>query len=217
MAPKTLLKTTLLCILAAGANFLLNGLVAGILRLPLFFDTLFTVAAAFTAGLLPGIASAALTTIIVGLRYETPHTYLFVLCSIAEVFLVRVFQKRAALRRGDDEPIGGINGVPSCAVINTAVSLLLLALADCVVISILGGVIDYIIFAVISRPRVTFSPEDIFKIGLLRNNIPLLWANILARFPINLVDRFVVITAGYSVSRFLRRYGNQHPRGAACR
>jgi hypothetical protein len=85
-------------------------------------------------------------------------------------------------------------------------SFLFLALADCVVISVLGGLIDYIVYMRMSQPRSTFSPEDIFKLGLLRNNIPVLWSDILARIPINLIDRFVVIFGGYGVSRLMVRF-----------
>jgi hypothetical protein len=51
-----------------------------------------------------------------------------------------------------------------------------------------------------------YSPEDRFKLGLLRSNMPLLWASILARFPINIVDRFIVMFGGYSVSLGIKRF-----------
>jgi hypothetical protein len=206
MALKNVLKLSLVCLLAAAANFLLNGLVTGILKVPLFLDTLFTVAVTFAAGLLPGIVTAILSTIIVGLRYETTFTYFFVLCSIAEVFLVWAFCRRTATHRSNDVPV---SRVPTYTAINTAASLLLLALVDCVLISIIGGLIDYTIFVLMSLPRNTFFPEDVFKIGLLRNDVPLLWANILSRFPINLVDRIVVIAGGYGVSLLLHGFAKQ--------
>jgi hypothetical protein len=67
-------------------------------------------------------------------------------------------------------------------------------------ISILGGAIDTTVFMLFSQTKVNFSPEGVFRLGLLRNGIPILWANILARFPINLVDRFIVVFGGCGVS-----------------
>jgi hypothetical protein len=186
-----LLKLSLLCLLAAGANFSLNFLAAGILRLPLFLDTIFTAAITFSAGPLPGIAAAVLSTALIEVRFEDPNLYLFVLCSITEVFLIWAFCKGA---------------IRPYAAVSTMASFLFLALADCVVISVLGGLIDYIVYMRMSQPRTTFSPEDVFKLGLLRNSVPVLTADILARIPINLVDRFVVIFGGYGVSRLMVRF-----------
>ncbi|MDR1047442.1 MAG: hypothetical protein LBL64_06690, partial [Treponema sp.] len=92
------------------------------------------------------------------------------------------------------------SGPVSYSLIAAASSLLILALIDCLVISVLGGVIDTAIFLLFSPPRNQFSPEGVFRLGLLRNGVPILWANILSRFPINLVDRFIVIFGGCGVS-----------------
>jgi len=70
--------------------------------------------------------------------------------------------------------------------------------------SIAGGIIDYILTC-FSAPR-TFYPEDSFKIGLLRNNIPIFVSAILSRVPINIVDRFFVIYGGYGVSLLYRKW-----------
>jgi hypothetical protein len=57
-------------------------------------------------------------------------------------------------------------------------------------------------------PR-TFSPEDSFKLGLLRNNIPLLPTAILSRIPINIVDRFIAVFGGFGISLFYRKWLRQ--------
>jgi len=75
---------------------------------------------------------------------------------------------------------------------------MLIAVLDCIMVSVTGGIIDYII-TLFSAPKV-FYPEDSFKIGLLRNNAPLLASAILSRIPINIVDRFFTIFGGYGVS-----------------
>jgi hypothetical protein len=81
--------------------------------------------------------------------------------------------------------------------------LLVLAMLDCVVMSITGGIIDYILI-VFSTPR-TFSPEDSFKLGLLQNNVPLLATAILSRIPINIFDRIIVLFGGYGISLLYRK------------
>ncbi|WP_010263772.1 hypothetical protein [Treponema primitia] len=187
------LKLTLLCFLAVTANFFLNILTGRGFRLSLFLDTVFSVALTFATGLVPGIAASILSAIIINTHDHAPlFNYFFVLCSIVEVILVWMYCRRLSKPR---EPF-----------ISTVASLLLLYLTTCVVISVLGGLIDYCIFAVASRAKDSFSPEDIFKLGLLRNNVPVLWSDIFSRIPINLIDRFVVIFGGYGVSRLMVRF-----------
>jgi hypothetical protein len=58
-------------------------------------------------------------------------------------------------------------------------------------------------------------PEDTFKLGLIRNNMPVLAAAILSRIPINIVDRFIGIFCGYGISLLYRRRafpGDELPR-----
>jgi hypothetical protein len=189
------IKLIVAVMLAVGANFLLNTLIEN-LRLPLFLDTLFTCAVTFAAGPIPGIASALLTTFIIGFRYEVIGTYLFVLCSIAEVLLIWSFHRFYAPAR---RSVGG-SSPGSSGFINKAAGLILLYFTACAVISILGGIIDFVLYMVMSRPKFAFSPEDTFKLGLLRGNMPMLAANILSRIPINVVDRFITIIGGYGLS-----------------
>jgi hypothetical protein len=73
--------------------------------------------------------------------------------------------------------------------------------------SVTGGIIDYVISS-LSIMR-TYSPEDNFKLGLLRNNVPLLATAILSRIPINIIDRFIVIFGGYGVSLLYRKWLNK--------
>jgi len=51
-----------------------------------------------------------------------------------------------------------------------------------------------------------YSPSDIFKLGFLRHNAPVLAAGILSRIPINIVDRFIVIFGGYGISLIFRKW-----------
>jgi hypothetical protein len=199
----------LLCIPAVGANFLLNTLSVFVLRLPLFLDTLFTCALAFAAcsggteegqsgprfrglgGTLPGIAAAILTTMAQRFRDKGPS--IFVICSISEVLLIWAFKKKFLPRKASPVP-------EPFSPISTFAVLLLLYTADFVIISVLGGIIDFISYEILPGLKRHFSPEDTFKMGFLQNSIPTLAMNIISRIPINIVDRLITIFGGFCLS-----------------
>ncbi|AEF85253.1 hypothetical protein TREPR_3522 [Treponema primitia ZAS-2] len=191
-------KLVLCCLFAVGANFLLTRFKGDVLALPLYLDTLFTCAVTFAAGLLPGICTAVLTaTTFPYIFYGVHKDTLFVLCSIAEVLLIWSFRRRLSEEKGAPVQVSFVNKVAV---------LFILAVFACLMESLLGGVIDYFLFNFWGETKFRYSPEDRFKLGLLRNNMPLLWASIISRLPINIVDRFIVIFGGYSVSLGIRKF-----------
>jgi len=200
-------KIALLCIVSGLLNMLLSHFLIGVCGLPLYLDTLFTAAVYFSAGLFPALITAVLLPVFtafecilfLNLNIETVWgAYPFVLCVIFEVLLIFFFRKKlkpldAAFRK-DPSLYAFINFVPL---------LMLIAVLDCIMVSVTGGIIDYIL-TLLSASK-AFYPEDSFKLGLLRNNVPLLTASILSRVPINMVDRFFVIFGGYGVSLVYRK------------
>jgi hypothetical protein len=189
-------KTFILCVACALGNVILIHLVSDI---PLYLDTVFIVVVCFCAGLLPGLLTGVLLSplaalLIFGLPVEADWAkYIFTVCIIAEIILVCFFHAKMKEKETvflKDPSLQSFIGVAS--------HLLVLVAIDCIVISLLGGIVDYFI-TIFSMPR-AFYPEDTFKLGLLRNNIPVLAAAILSRIPINIVDRFIVIFAGYGIS-----------------
>jgi hypothetical protein len=80
---------------------------------------------------------------------------------------------------------------------------MLIVALDCVGVSVIGGIIDF--FLTLHKAPKAFYPEDTFKLGLLRNNVPLLASAVLSRIPINIVDRFFVVFGGYGVSILYRK------------
>ncbi|MDR0586434.1 MAG: hypothetical protein LBG26_04270 [Treponema sp.] len=153
---------------------------------------------------------AVLTTAIIFFRDSS--TWVFVLCSIAEVLLVWLIKpglrnsSRARGASSPDLPGGRASFVSVLAV------LLLLYIAACLVVSVLGGILDFILYDVLSNEKLHYSPEDTFKIGLLRSGPPILAANILSRIPINIVDRFIVIFGGFALSLPLKGIFKKRPR-----
>jgi hypothetical protein len=206
-------KIFFLCIAAAIANALVSYVLNDLIKVPLYADTIFTVAMCFTAGMFFGILTGAILS---PLFFFIIYVYLlnlpaeialvrniFVICIIAEVLLVCFFYSKMKTREAAFfEKFR--SGQPALHLfIPVAVQLLVLVTLCCITISVLGGIIEFVIRQ-FSAPW-KFSPEDTFKLALLRYDVPILFSAILSRIPINIVDRFIVIFGGYGISLFLRK------------
>jgi hypothetical protein len=191
MKVRRIIILSLVCVLAAGANFLVNNIFVNFLKIPLFVDTIFNVAVSFAFGLCPGLVTALLTKaafVISGYYSFDP----FILCSIVEVLLVCRLKPSQS---------GELSSAALTSFISIFARLMLLYIVCSVVISVLGGTIEFVYHTVLPNPKLYFSAEDALKIGLLRSGIHPLAMNILSRIPVNFVDRFIVIFGGYFISR----------------
>ena len=190
--PKKIAIYSILCILTVVMNITFTFLV-NYLRLPLFLDTVFTAALTFTFGLVPGLLAAILTWLSMCIYYDGFN--LFVFCSIAEVILIWLLKPE---KKGKPEFI------PKEKIMiyytGIAAKLMLLYIASALTISVLGGIIDYISLFFVEEYLLFSSVVDIFRLGLIIHNLPVIAVNILARIPINIVDRFIVIFGGYFIS-----------------
>ena len=188
---------------------MLSHFIFSVARLPLYLDTVFTVAVCFSFGLWPGLLTGPVLGIATTLiRYHfilgqielAGASAVFTLCVALEVLLICFFYKKFLQNREV-----AFLAKPSMRSFNDMVPLLLaLAALACILVSLTGGLIDFILTQ-FTMPRPIF-PEDIFKLGLLRNNIPVLASAILSRIPINIVDRFFVIFGGYGISLLYRSF-----------
>ena len=207
-------KIIILCIASAFANAAFSYIISGILIVPLYVDTIFTVAMCFTAGMFTGIMTGAVFSplfffLVFKFILNVPLDVallrnVFIICIMAEVFLVCHFYTKIKTRESAFlEKLASKQDI-LFAFIPVAVQLLLLVVLDCIVISVLGGIIELIIeqFSVPWK----YSPSDIFKLGFLRNNAPSFIADILSQIPINIVDRFIAIFGGYGISLVFRRW-----------
>jgi hypothetical protein len=193
-------KVFILCILAALANYALSTFAREALHLSLFLDTVFTCAVAFAAGALPGIITAVLTTALNGIfRRPDLLIHLYALCPIAEVLLIRLFCRLFLQRENQDGKDGQFS------LVNTISALLLLYISMCMIISALGGIIDFTITMALQIWDYEVIPLTFFKLGLLRNGLPLLAVNIFSRIPVNIIDRFICAFGGYGLGLLIRR------------
>jgi hypothetical protein len=202
-----IVKNAALCAAAAFAVYLLNQsfsfLAVTVLGLPLFLDTLFTCALAFTVGPLPGISVTLMSYCIAGtvryFRFGDRGTYLYALCAVAEVLLIYGFRRGRARRKNAGSPAGGDS------LLSTMSALLLLYLLTCMTISLIGGMVDWTIAVTLGPVDNVASAYTFFKMGLLRNRLPLLAAAVLSRIPVNIIDRFITIFGGYGLGLLLRK------------
>ena len=199
-------KIIFLCALSAVCNAALSHFVINVARLPLYQDTVFTIAMCFSAGLFAGFLTGAFSCFCIFFVYKyilansLPGVgYLFYICVIVEVLLVCFFYGKMKKREAVFLQKPSLQSF-----VYVAPLLLGLAAIDCIAVSITGGIVDFALVT-LQVPR-GISPEDTFKFGLLRNNVPLLPTAILSRIPINIVDRFIAVFGGYGISLVYRKW-----------
>ena len=199
LSRRKIIKLAVFCVLATFMNLLLSAFVMNFLRFPLFLDTVFTAAIAFSAGLVPGIFVAVLTWLIPCVFHKS--ITFFVICSIAEVLLICALKPPAP-----DIPDFASKEKIMSSYTSLASKLFLLYILCVITISVLGGAVNYIMQLYIEEHSRYFSVDDTFKPGLIIYNLPALAINILSRIPVNIVDRFIVIFGGYFISRGLVKF-----------
>ena len=207
-------KIFVVCVFSGTCNIVLNYTINGLAGLPVYLDTVFTAAVCFSAGLAPSLFAGLLfPALLTPVKYvyllNQPVeaglvVYFFYICILAQIILICFFHKK--MKPAELVFLDSLAAKkPSLrSFIPLAVQLLTLAALACVIVSILGGIIGYTV-GLFSMPRSVY-PEDTFLFGLLRNNVPQLASEILSRLPINIVDRFIVIFAGYGISLLYRKW-----------
>ena len=192
------LIATIICI---AINFLFIILLY-LLHIPLWLDTVGTVAVTFLFGWIPGLVCAFSTTLldsIIG-NYFLQLPMLYVLCSFSAVLISYLFRK---LIFNTDLTIARIS------------YLLILAILMCTIISILGGLIDSFCIAFSSYKSDSPVAADYFKPNFIKLGLPMLGTNILARFPVNIADRLLTSFIAYGLAVCYKKiekkaYANKH-------
>jgi hypothetical protein len=219
--------TVLLSVAAAAANYAVSNIagVSGFLNSGLYLDTIFTIAATFSGGLPAGILTALVFT--ASCDYTFWGFYLFGICSVAAAALTCVFIRAfpaecRKLRLIGRLPDGNFreSEIPPTP-LSILTMLTLLSLTMCALISVLGGLIAWFVQAVLRVLLYDSPPETYFKLGLLKQNMNLLVTEILARFPVNILDRIISVFIAYGaarllawlngVGRFLARFARRRP------
>ncbi|MDR1277183.1 MAG: hypothetical protein LBK02_00370 [Treponema sp.] len=208
---KRIAALPLLCLGGAALNVLTGNFFRDALGIPLFMDTLFTVAMTFYGGPLCGVLTGLLTNPIVNMvRFYGWADLLYAFCNAAAALVtalfIRLFPAELRFGAGTAVKTGELETAPFNnrlrPLMNTLVVLLLLSFVMCIVISILGG-----LTAVLINPfgGSSNSDLDIFRLALLRKNLPSAATEILSRIPINVIDRLLSVFGGYGAAALLWR------------
>ncbi|MCL2557480.1 MAG: hypothetical protein FWE09_03285, partial [Treponema sp.] len=83
-------------------------------------------------------------------------------------------------------------------------SLMLLYVVTSVSASVLGGIIEHFLFPEATRFS-DFSPNNVFSDGFYGSGFHRLATSILSRFPVNLIDRAIVVFGGYFIALGIRK------------
>jgi hypothetical protein len=185
------------CLLAAGANWLLSWL-CRFIGVSLFLDTLFTLMVTFLRGPVWGCLCAVFTTLVLQIVDVGMWPYsLFVVCGIAGVILTWLFTRSHHIFDSKDEEDGGG--------FNRVTLLLILSLHMCILMSVLGGLIAFLIPILWPSTAYVFSVISYYKLGLLLNGLPALAAEIISRFPVNIPDRLLSVFGAYGLAWVFRK------------
>ena len=190
-------KIALFCTAAIFLNLAASLFVYDFLKIPLFIDTVFTVAIVFYLGLVPGL--------IVGFLYNfvdtlfnycvrgifSPTNVFFSLCGIAIVFVTWAFA-----RKKEEFQIS----IPV-----TLLYLLLISLLSSCASILIGGTIDFIRFSYYEIPD-SMAPIKQFTDSFLSQKFNLFTSCILGQIPISMTDRLLATFAGYGVYKLLEKF-----------
>lgn len=192
-------KIILFCFAAIFLNLGTSLLFYDVLGIPLFFDTIFTVAIVFYLGLIPGLAVGFLFNFadtlfnMVVRNIFSPTNMFFSLCGVAIVFVTWFFS-----RKKEEFQI---------SLLVTILYLLLIALLSSLASIFIGGIIDFIRFSYYEIPD-SMAPIKQFTDGFLSQKFNLFASCILGQIPISLTDRLITTFAGYGVYKlFVKFFG----------
>ncbi len=191
----------LACALAEALN--LFGIVVFFykLHIPLFLDTIGTVAVTFYAGLLPGLTVALLHNIVWTLIQSLvtgsaiyPWEMLYSLCGMTIAFITWFFSRKKS------------NFSFSFAV--TALYIVLIAIVSAFASSLLGGFIEFV-NRILFNGLAYKSATEHFVSAFLGQHFGIFVSCVLARIPMTMFDRIVCTFAGYAVYKICDSYDSK--------
>ncbi len=189
-------KIAIFCIASIILNLLTSILIFDVCHIPLFLDTIFTVAIVFYFGLVPGL--------IVGFFYNifdvtfnyivrgvfSPTNMCFALCGIGIVLVTWIFA-----RKKKEFQIS----VPI-----TILYLVLISLLSSFITVFIGGTIDFVRFSYFDIPD-SMAPIKRFTESFVSQKFGLFASCILAQIPISITDRLISTFAGYGLFKLYEK------------
>ena len=191
---KRVFKLIVLCALAEVLNIVAAYIFYDVLHIPLFMDTIFTVAITFYYGLAPGLVVAVLYNVLAAIvRLERgigfqPFNMLFGICGALIALVTWIFARRKAEFK--------INATITC------LYLLLIALCSSFVVIFSSGIIDFVRLSYFDTPDMV-APIREFTESFVHQKFSLLASCIFGQIPISFTDRLITTFLGYGVFRLM--------------
>lgn len=189
-------RTVALCIVAESLNFIVSYIFYEMLHIPLFMDTIFTVAITFYCGLVPGLVVAVSYNIIScfssvarGYAFD-PYLALFGICGALIAIVTWFFARHKENFR-----------------ISTSITmayLFLIAIISAFFSILSSGIIDFVRYTLLDIPD-RVAPIKVFTDSFQAQHFSLLASCILGQIPIALTDRIITTFAGFGVYRLIVR------------
>ena len=206
----------LFCISGTALNIIFNRVFAGSgMGLPLYMDTVLTIAVTFIGGLFWGCLTGVLTNIIGHtISFWGWEGYLFSLCNILTAVITWKF---SCIFRTELTFISGKNEKENLRsasffrsrrldnIMSLIFVLMLLSFILCFSISIMGGLIASLI-DIIKTPQ-SINPAS--QHSDFYSGLPLVLMEIVSRIPINIVDRIISVFAGFGIAYVIGKVVNK--------
>jgi hypothetical protein len=216
----------ILCLAGAVLNIAVNMVSHKIVSFPLYLDTILTVAVTLLGGLFWGALTGGLTNIIFQtIWFWGWEPYLYAICNIVTACItwqfIRFFPKELRIQHVPGEtPIKSAKAFYRTShdvsrlrtVMGRVIVLVMLSFVLCFAMSILGGIITVIVkfFISIRLDGAVFNPASALMSPMFSEEVHIILAEILARIPVNVVDRLITAFAGYGIALGLSRIKWMH-------
>lgn len=193
---RTFTRTALISLCALALNILTVFIFYSVLHIPLFFDTVFTVAVCFYLGLFPALFVSLSYNVLNTLYWwlyigrTDPLFMLYAICGVLIVLVTWLFSRHRAEFR------------ISPAI--TACYLVLIAVISSVCSIVVGGIIDYFHLSYFDVPDM-MNPIKHFTEAFVHQKFSLFASCIFAQAPVSFTDRLITTFAGYGAFRFAER------------
>ena len=225
---RKIISSFIFCITGAFLNMIVFRIFISMMGLPLYLDTIFTIAVTFLCGPLWGVLTGALTNII-SVTVFGWEWYLFALCNIVTALItwlfIRLFSCELNLRinaAADSNTPAALAGHSVftakllhqtssrrlSAIMDRLIVLTLLSFALCLVMSILGGCISVFIgFFKADAVNPAAVPT------MFNRNVPILLNEMFSRIPINIIDRLISAFTAFGVALVVFQIAKKNERG----
>lgn len=202
-----LILVNLLCFLG---NQFFAEISFGVLELPLFFDTVWTVAVMFYAGLPSGILQAVLFNLA---RPFFVHGFpiplnecVYALCGVAIVIVTYFVVKPVMPSTADKRTHHSDSNFNIVTISRLALAAVLASFAS----AIIGGIIHSVSIVYFSDTRLVSVVEGVVQ-SFLNYDYGIFFSTVVARIPTTLVDRLITTFCGYGIFCYFKYIDEKFP------